>query len=139
MMGFNQVPSAAPVPVPQQMSQPQQQQFGQYMQPQQQQQQQTGQYAAAVQQPPRQATPVQAPPQKAPIPEEYAYLQTVFNELRQQCSNAAVNPVRRISKLENKCTYIHCINFAANEAKTGRCCQATGESLRSVAGESGKN
>lgn len=36
------------------------------------------------------------PPQpKAPLPEEFVYLQTVFNELRQQCSNAAMNPVSR--------------------------------------------
>lgn len=31
--------------------------------------------------------------QKPPLPEEYIYLQTVFNELRTQCSNATANPV----------------------------------------------
>lgn len=31
--------------------------------------------------------------QKPPLPEEYMYMQTVFNELRTQCSNATSNPV----------------------------------------------
>lgn len=31
--------------------------------------------------------------QKPPLPEEYIYMQTVFNELRTQCSNATANPV----------------------------------------------
>lgn len=31
--------------------------------------------------------------QKSPLPEEYIYLQTVFNELRSQCAQAASNPV----------------------------------------------
>lgn len=31
--------------------------------------------------------------QKPPLPEEYMYLQTVFNELRNQCINTATNPV----------------------------------------------
>lgn len=33
------------------------------------------------------------PKAKAPIPEEYVYLQTVFNELKTQCINTATNPV----------------------------------------------
>lgn len=33
------------------------------------------------------------PKAKAPIPEEYVYLQTVFNELKTQCFNTATNPV----------------------------------------------
>lgn len=33
------------------------------------------------------------PKVKAPIPEEYVYLQTVLNELKTQCSNTATNPV----------------------------------------------
>lgn len=39
-----------------------------------------------------QATP-EPPKQKQPLPEEFVYMQTVFNELRQQCVNAASNPV----------------------------------------------
>lgn len=31
--------------------------------------------------------------QKSPLPEEYIYLQTVFNELRSQCAQTASNPV----------------------------------------------
>lgn len=38
------------------------------------------------------ATP-EPPKQKLPLPEEFVYMQTVFNELRQQCVNAASNPV----------------------------------------------
>lgn len=53
------------------------------MHPQQQQQQQ---------QPPKPQTP-EPPKPKAPLPEEYVYMQTVFNELKLQCSNAAANPV----------------------------------------------
>lgn len=50
-------------------------------------------------QPQPQAPPAAAPTpepvkQKLPIPEEYMYMQTVFNELRVQCINSAVNPVR---------------------------------------------
>lgn len=85
---------------------PPQGQFNQYMQPQgsmgyqpQQQQQQTFMNPPAAmgttQTPtPEPAVPPMAPQPKAPLPEEYVYLQTVFNELRQQCSNAAANPVR---------------------------------------------
>lgn len=95
------------VPVPQQ--QQQQPQYGQYMQPQQMGQQQMSannqfQPQQAFMNPPaamgntQNPTPepaaAQIPPQpKAPLPEEYVYMQTVFNELRQQCSNAANNPV----------------------------------------------
>ena len=38
--------------------------------------------------------PVQEPPkQKLPIPEEFIYMQTVLEELKTQCINAAGNPV----------------------------------------------
>lgn len=50
------------------------------------------QYQQSQQQQPL-ATP-EPPKQKAPLPEEFVYMQTVFNELRQQCVNAASNPVR---------------------------------------------
>lgn len=53
--------------------------------PQQQQQQ--------VQPPPRQTPTPEPPKPKQPLPEEYMYLQTVFNELRTQCINNASNPV----------------------------------------------
>lgn len=40
------------------------------------------------------APPVPEPPkQKAPIPEEYVFLQTVFEELKKHCIAAAANPV----------------------------------------------
>lgn len=42
--------------------------------------------------PPPQAV-VEPPKQKLPLPEEFIYLQTVFEELKSQCSNAAKNPV----------------------------------------------
>lgn len=38
-------------------------------------------------------TPELIPQQKSPLPEEYIYLQTVFNELRGQCAQTASNPV----------------------------------------------
>lgn len=101
--GMNAGPGAAPPPmhfqpqaVPNQSNNIQQQQY-QFQQPQQpfqpqgmppmhpQQQQQ--------QQPPKPQTP-EPPKPKAPLPEEYVYMQTVFNELKLQCSNAAANPVR---------------------------------------------
>lgn len=54
------------------------------------QQQQLPQEAQTVSPPP----PVQEPPkQKLPLPEEFIYLQTVFEELKTQCVNAAANPV----------------------------------------------
>lgn len=43
----------------------------------------------------RVATP-ELPKAKAPIPEEYVYLQTVLNELKIQCINTATNPVSSI-------------------------------------------
>lgn len=40
--------------------------------------------------------PVAEPPkQKLPLPEEYIYMQTVFEELKTQCFNAATNPVSK--------------------------------------------
>lgn len=51
---------------------------------------------AQPQQVPQQIRPEPVPEQvkqKAPLPEEYMYLQTVFNELRNQCLNTASNPV----------------------------------------------
>lgn len=43
------------------------------------------------------APPVPEPPkQKAPIPEEYVFLQTVFEELKKHCIAAAANPVRKL-------------------------------------------
>uniref|UniRef100_A0A6B2EKZ1 Protein transport protein Sec31A n=1 Tax=Phlebotomus kandelakii TaxID=1109342 RepID=A0A6B2EKZ1_9DIPT len=50
--------------------------------------------------PPRKAPTPEPPKPKAPIPEEHIYMQTVLNELRNQCINAASNPqVKR--KLED--------------------------------------
>lgn len=58
---------------------------------QQQQQQQSGVTSAP---PPVQvAAPLEPPKQKAPLPEEFIYLQTVFDELRRLCIDAATNPV----------------------------------------------
>lgn len=42
--------------------------------------------------PPARNTP-EPPKQKAPLPEEYIYMQTVFDELRTRCINASTNPV----------------------------------------------
>uniref|UniRef100_A0A7G3B7H4 Protein transport protein Sec31A n=1 Tax=Lutzomyia longipalpis TaxID=7200 RepID=A0A7G3B7H4_LUTLO len=56
---------------------------------------QGGQPPANLQQAPTppQKVPTPEPPKpKAPIPEEHIYLQTVLNELRTQCCNAAANP-----------------------------------------------
>ncbi|XP_059607355.1 protein transport protein Sec31A isoform X2 [Phlebotomus argentipes] len=50
--------------------------------------------------PPQKAPTPEPPKPKAPIPEEHIYMQTVLNELRNQCVNAAANPqVKR--KLED--------------------------------------
>lgn len=38
--------------------------------------------------------PAEPPKQKAPLPEEFIYLQTVFEELRRMCINVSNNPVR---------------------------------------------
>uniref|UniRef100_A0A1Q3FE24 Protein transport protein Sec31A n=1 Tax=Culex tarsalis TaxID=7177 RepID=A0A1Q3FE24_CULTA len=81
---------------------PQQQQQQQQMPPQQ------NNYNAANfrQQPGGQPTKAPAPPvpeppkQKAPIPEEYVFLQTVFEELKKQCIAAAANPQTK-RKLED--------------------------------------
>lgn len=45
--------------------------------------------------PPMQNTPSAVPETKpkGPVPEEHMYLQTVFEELRNQCTCAANNPV----------------------------------------------
>lgn len=51
------------------------------------------QFSQPAQQPIANPEPIK---QKPPIPEEYIYLQTVFNELRTQCSNATNNPVINI-------------------------------------------
>lgn len=53
------------------------------------------------QQPPKPQTP-EPPKSKAPLPEEYVYMQTVFNELKLQCSNAASNPVSIKRKKKSK-------------------------------------
>lgn len=45
------------------------------------------------QQPPQQQAPADPPKQKPPVPEEHMYLQTVFDELKNQCTCAANNPV----------------------------------------------
>lgn len=74
-----------------QMQQPQQQQFPGQMNFQGQHQPPMGVPQAPT---PPQKTPTPEPPKpKAPIPEEHIYLQTVLNELRTQCVNAAANPV----------------------------------------------
>lgn len=52
-------------------------------------------YQQNVPQQPMSPPPVpEVPKAKAPIPEEYVYMQTVFNELKTQCASAATNPVR---------------------------------------------
>lgn len=91
-----------------QQYQPQQQQIYQPVQPQQQQfnnnhssymagaPQQTLQTAAAARQP----TP-EPPRAKQPLPEEYVYMQTVFNELRQQCSTTPAANAQIKRKLED--------------------------------------
>lgn len=66
-----------------------QQQFSQF--PQQTYQQQQVQHTPAVQP----AKVVEMPKPKGPLPEEYMYLQTVFDELRNRCTMAANNPVRK--------------------------------------------
>uniref|UniRef100_U5EYS2 Protein transport protein Sec31A n=1 Tax=Corethrella appendiculata TaxID=1370023 RepID=U5EYS2_9DIPT len=53
------------------------------------------------QQPQRQQPVIPEPPkQKPPLPEEYVYLQTVFEELKKQCINTAGNPQTK-RKLED--------------------------------------
>lgn len=47
------------------------------------------------------------PKAKAPIPEEYVYLQTVFNELKTQCSNTATNPVSLMCSYSIHMTHHH--------------------------------
>lgn len=42
---------------------------------------------------PQKAPTPEPPKPKPPLPEEYVYLQTVFNELRVECINHANNPV----------------------------------------------
>lgn len=54
-------------------------------------QQQQQQFTQPAQQP--QAVAPEPVKQKPPLPEEYIYMQTVFNELRTQCCNATSNPV----------------------------------------------
>lgn len=43
--------------------------------------------------PPQRLQTPEPPRPKEPLPEEFVYMQTVFNELKQQCTNAAGNPV----------------------------------------------
>jgi hypothetical protein len=52
----------------------------------------TQQQAPQMQQAPPQKV-VEPPKPKMPLPEEYVYMQTVFDELKKQCINAAGNPV----------------------------------------------
>lgn len=51
------------------------------------------QSVAATNQPAVRKTP-EPPKPKAPLPEEFIYLQTVLEELRTQCIQTATNPVR---------------------------------------------
>ncbi|KAK7872942.1 hypothetical protein R5R35_004256 [Gryllus longicercus] len=76
----------------------QQQQIHQYNQ----QQQPLQQHQQQQQQPPQHSPVVKAEPAKpkGPVPEEHMYLQTVFNELRDRCMNAATNPQAK-RKLED--------------------------------------
>ncbi|XP_063695964.1 protein transport protein Sec31A [Culicoides brevitarsis] len=89
-------PASVPAPVQQNFNQgfPPQVQFQQNFQQPQQQQQQQANVAAP---PPPQVAPE---PQKAPLPEEYIYLQTVFEELRTMCIKATSNPQSK-RKLED--------------------------------------
>jgi hypothetical protein len=47
-----------------------------------------------AQSPPPNVPVAQEVREKAPLPEEFIYLQTVFEELKTQCVNRATNPVR---------------------------------------------
>ena len=61
------------------------------------------------QQQPKPPTPQPEPPkQKAPLPEEYVYLQTVFEELKQHCITAAGNPQTK-RKLEDVSKRLECL------------------------------
>ncbi|CRL00243.1 CLUMA_CG013516, isoform A [Clunio marinus] len=108
---FAPVPTQIPPPM---SGQQQQQQTNFYQQPQQQQQQPLAQQQVNFQnfqtfpgqQQPQQTMspppqPTQQPPkQKLPLPEEFIYLQTVLDELKSQCINAAGNPQTK-RKLED--------------------------------------
>lgn len=100
--GMNAGPGAAPPPMhfqPQAVpNQPIQQQQYQFQPPQQTFQPQGLPPMQQQQQPPKPQTP-EPPKPKAPLPEEYVYMQTVFNELKLQCSNAAANPVSFIDSI----------------------------------------
>lgn len=61
--------------------------------------QQLQQQQQHIQPPPKPQTP-EPPKSKAPLPEEYVYMQTVLNELKLQCSNAASNPVSTATALQ---------------------------------------
>lgn len=80
---------------------------------------------------PQPQAPPAAPPtpepvkQKLPIPEEYMYMQTVFNELRVECINSAVNPVSfSFPNTKERCTFFFGF-FLANQTKTRRCGKTT--------------
>nr|CAD7423569.1 unnamed protein product [Timema monikensis] len=96
--------------------QQQQQQYSQYPSPplpqqnyhqQQQQQQQVAAPVARVAEPPK---------PKAPIPEEFMYLQTVFEELRNRCTCAATNPQTK-RKLEDVSRKLESLYDALRESR----------------------
>ena len=135
------LPGTVPsIPVgPPQGQQPIQPQYGQYMQPAQgiQNQYQQQQFMnppasmGTTQNPTPEPAAPPTPQPKAPLPEEFVYLQTVFNELRQQCSNAAQNPVSKEghTNIRPESIIVICVFISANEEETGRCLQEAGESV----------
>lgn len=74
----------------------------------------------------RQAPTPEPPKPKQPLPEEYVYLQTVFNELRIQCINTASNPVSYYFIHKNIFSVFqqYFLSISANETKIRRCSQA---------------
>lgn len=98
------------------------------------------------QQPPVAAPAAPEPPkQKPPLPEQYVFMQTVFEELKKQCVASAGNPVRWSEVFvidwqiqyfnENSVFYIF---FLANETEAGRCLETARNVVRFAARESGK-
>nr|CAD7198534.1 unnamed protein product [Timema douglasi] len=98
--------------------QQQQQQYSQYPSPplpqqnyhQQQQQQQVAASPAPV------ARVAEPPKPKAPIPEEFMYLQTVFEELRNRCTCSATNPQTK-RKLEDVSRKLESLYDALRESR----------------------
>lgn len=65
--------------------------------------------------------------EKLPIPEEHIHMQTVFDELRNQCSCAAGNPVLLRYSIYILFVILTCLFFSANETKIRGCWKKVGE------------